>query len=357
MSDFRVKHYSVERNATVYKIDPYYNVAVPISREGKHVYIQKGKVIKSLGETKRLMLQSKERMDFLVLVNGDAVKMDDVKFIKEDDKCCQGGEQERTEDKYSESDKDKDKDKSVAEKRPDKSAYLNKSRFDKGMVTGAIIGAILLGAVVWFATGGNKLKTMIGIVAGAVLGGIIGRFAGRRGEKTISTTEESMEKEVNTDVSSATSGKERGAAKSAEKELFLQIGETYLFDLAKPSYVLTYDNGFYIAKDKDGKNPILSGTIKAKIIEANEPAMFVLNQATGKIEKRIINKPLPFLEVGKDLYVPMAFVSPSSVITGDEMKAYASGQAKLDEEIYVKGRYAGKRSYYLTYIPKVTGNT
>jgi uncharacterized protein YcfJ len=353
MSEFRVKHYSVERNATVYKVDPYYNVAVPISKEGKHTYIQKGKIIKSLGEQKRLVLQSREKFDFLVLVNGDAVKMDDVKFIKEDDKCCDGdGSQENTEAKYSESDKDKNK---MPEKRPDKSAYLNKSRFDKGMVTGAIVGAVLLGAVLWFTTGGNKVKTMLGIVAGAILGGVIGRFAGRRGEKTISTTEESIEKEVadtSSATSSATSENERGAAKPADKELFLQIGETYLFTLAKPSPLLTYDNGFYIVKDK-GKHSFVSGTIKAKIVEANEPAMFVLNQATGKIEKKVINKPLPFLEVGKNLFVPMAFVSPTSIITPEEMKGYAAGAVKLDDEIYVKGRYAGKRWYYLTYTAKV----
>jgi hypothetical protein len=44
-------------------------------------------------------------------------------------------------------------------------------------------------------------------------------------------------------------------------------------------------------------------------------------------------------------------LNKGAAITSDEANQYLNGQNSLEDEIYVKGRYAGKKYFYLMYSP------
>jgi hypothetical protein len=346
MEELRTKTFRVLRNTTAYSADGYYNVAVPKKRgdTGKHQHIPKGTLVKSLGNKKRLMLQSKEKPEFLILTSGDAVKMEDVEPYEEekDEQWVEMPSDENLEEI----------------EKPMERAYVTKRGVDKGMVWGIIIGAILFGAVTWFVTK-SKTKAFFGMVIGGFVGGVVGRFMGRSGEKVISSGEKISSSEIERAAGSllSASAKTEGL-KPAENEPFLQLGKEYLFKLAQPAYVVTMKDGvFYVVTDKNGKRVSLDdkNRIRGMVVEAGSSIVFAYDPAKNRIEKWQSNKPLPLLEVGDNLFVWMALVEPSSVITDEQFNAYVGGTDKLEEEIYIKGRYAGKKQYFLMYMPRLAG--
>jgi hypothetical protein len=76
-----------------------------------------------------------------------------------------------------------------------------------------------------------------------------------------------------------------------------------------------------------------------------------LDADTKKITKVQSKKPLPFIDLGNNLFMPLSAVEQSSIVAPEELKSYLNGEVALDEDIYVKGRYAGKRYYNLMYMP------
>jgi hypothetical protein len=205
----------------------------------------------------------------------------------------------------------------------------------------------------WFTTH-DKVKTVLGIIAGAILGGIIGRFIGRRGENVVDQKVYAPA-EIEQEVAGAEKREEVIQAKDASKEMFLQIGQAYtFFNMPQSVSLLTLkDNAFWVAKDKSGNKLKTDKSVTGMIVEAQKPVVFVLNPKTKNIEKWKSNKPLPFLEVGENLYIPLALTDSTSVVSEVEVQQYVNGMAGLSEEVYIKGRYAGKRFYYLTYVPQL----
>ena len=153
-----------------------------------------------------------------------------------------------------------------------------------------------------------------------------------------------------TDVSTV----EAGAKTDSDKQGFFQLGQTYDFSIPYPIYAMLYENNaFYVAKDKAGKKAIIKPNtkVKGKLVEVKEPSIFVADPSTKKVDKIVSKKPLPFLDLGNNIFIPLAVVEPTSMISPEEAMKFLSGGGGLEEEIYVKGRYAGKRLFNLMYMP------
>ena len=88
-----------------------------------------------------------------------------------------------------------------------------------------------------------------------------------------------------------------------------------------------------------------------KLVQIEDPSFFIFDQADGKIAQIQSNKPLPFIDLGNNFFVPLAITDATANISADELNQFLDGTAPLTEESYVKGRYAGKRLYNLVYMP------
>jgi F0F1-type ATP synthase assembly protein I len=361
MNDVKINYYEVQENTPMWEIDEMNKVALPIGLKegrdvrGKNVWtVDKGQYVKSFGQTRNLKSTSGKKEEFLLLVNGNGILMKDVALFKDevDDCGCDGNPIATPTDlsKLNETE-------AMEHKEIDKeSAYVNKkSSFTKGRIAGVLLGAAIGAAIMWFSTK-DKKKTIIGAIAGAVLGLVISYFIGRRGTKKLETMSklEEIEKEAkNPTVETVKAGTENPKAAS-EEQSFFQLGETYEFSIPYPIYAMTYeDNTFYVATDKNKGNVIIKPNtrVKGKLVEVKEPEFFVADPATKKVVKIKSKKPLPFLDLGNKMYVPLSVSIPTSMISPEEAMRFLNEGQGLDEEIYVKGRYAGKRFFNLMYMP------
>ncbi len=350
-----IKYYEVLNPAVIWKLDDMNRVATPEkSKSNKSWMVEKGKYVKSFGQSSRYKTHTGKE-ELLTLVNGMGIKMSDVTLYadKVDDCGCDGNpvakasDMEKLDDAVAGNGDHKKLDK--------ESAYLGgkKSKFDKSALVGFFIGAVIGTLVLWFSTK-DKKKTIIGAVCGAIIGLVIGYFFGKRGETKQTTVEklDEIEKEADADnVEPVTAPKEKDSANNKE---FLQLGETYDFALPNSVYAMTYGNGsFYVAKNKAGTRIKLNigEVLKGKLVEVKDPQFFVPDPKSKKIIKVRSNKPLPFLDLGKKLYIPLSVVSQDSVIDTQQAMDFLTGGGSLDQEIYIKGRYAGKKSFNLMYMP------
>jgi hypothetical protein len=350
MSEVKINYYEVLKNTPMMELDEMNGFAYPIKNDkNKNWEINKGQYVKSFGTTKALKNTDKEKQTYLILVNGNGVLMNDVTLYKDevDDCGCDGNPIAKP------TDMDKVNEvKPIHNKLNEESAYINKtSKFDKSGIYGLVIGGVLLGLIVWFKTK-DKKKALIGAAAGAFIGMLIGYFIGRRGLKKVETLSklDQVEREANTKIQQV----EPGASTDSDKQDFFQLGQTYDFSIPYPIYALVYENNsFYIAKDKEGNKAIIkpNGKVRGKLVEVKEPNIFIADASTKKVNKVKSKKPLPFLDLGNNIYIPLAVVEPSSMISTEEAMKYLNGGGGLEEEIYVKGRYSGKRLFNLMYIP------
>lgn len=356
MGNILIKYYKVTSPATIYNVDDYNKRVFPKkNNSGKHMVVKKGKFLKSLGLVERHRLESGSKPDFLILVNGEAVKLTDVELYQDDvDDCgCDGNpiakptDMEKLDGNMGENKFDE------TENGNKKEGYIGWKKFDKSQIICAILGAVVFGGIIWMVTK-NKTKTIIGIIVGLIIGGVIGRFMGRSGEKKLEEDVDLNDTEQEIDTDGLQYESDTNVKVHSDEQQFLQIGQKYDFKLAQSLRPMAYSNGaFYVAKDKSGEKLIIKSNVKlnGKLVEITSPELFTLNPFSKTIEKNKINKPLPFIEIKKGLYVPLALIEPSSFVSSDEIISYAEGKTPLSDEIYVKGRYAGKRSYFALYMP------
>jgi hypothetical protein len=344
----------------MWELDEMNKVALPIALKdgrdvkGKNVWtVEKGKYVKSFGQTRNLRTPDNKKEEFILLVSGQGVLMKDVALYKDEvDDCGCDGNPIATP-----TDMDKLNDTEVEHKEIDKeSAYINKkSGFDKSGIWGFVLGAAIGAAIMWFSTK-DKKKTIIGAVAGAVLGMVIGYFIGRRGTKkleTLSKLDEIEKEAANTTIETVQEG-EGNIKTASEEQGFFQLGESYDFSIPYPVYALTYEGDtFFVATDQTrGKVILKPGTrVKGKLVEVKEPNIFVPDPVSKKVIKIKSKKPLPFLDLGNKMYIPLAMIEPSSMISPEEAMKFLGGGGGLENEVYVKGRYAGKRLFNLMYMP------
>jgi F0F1-type ATP synthase assembly protein I len=297
-----------------------------------------------------------KKEEFILLVSGNGVLLKDVNLFKDKvDDCGCDGNPIALPTEVMKAMEAENKTENTEHKALDKeSAYLNKSKgFDTKGLYGFLLGAVIGAAIMWLSTK-DKKKTIIGAVAGGVLGMIIGYFIGRRGTKKLETMDKLNQIERvanNTDVETV----EPGAKSDADNQGFFQLGQTYDFSIPYPVYALIYEEKtFFVAKDqKTNKKAIIkpNGKIRGKLIEVKEPAFFVPNPHTKKVERIVSQKPLPYLDLGNNIFIPLAVVDPDSMITPEEAMTFLTTGKGLENEVYVKGRYAGKRLFNLMYMP------
>lgn len=376
MSDTNVNYYEVLKATPMWELDEMNKVALPIKRDdtknvslekGTNIWmVEKGQYVKSFGQKRTLRTPDNKKEEFILLVNGNGVLTKDITLYKDevDDCGCDGNPIALPTEvmKAMEAENEQNSSQNKEEHKPlDKEgAYVNKtSKFSKGGLIGFFIGAAVGASIMWFVSKKDKKKTIIGAVAGAFIGMLIGYFISRRGTRKMETvnTIEEMERSMKNGAGAKTSAEqeEPGQKPEAEKQEFLQLGQSYEFSIPYPVYAMLYENeAFYVAKDKTGNNKMIlkPGTkVKGKLVEVKEPQVFVANPATRKVEKVKSQKPLPFLSLGNDLFIPLSTVEPTAHITMEEAMAYLSTGRGLQEDVYVKGRYAGKRLFNLMYLP------
>lgn len=365
MSDAKINYYEVLNRTPMWELDEMNKVALPIKRDdkknislekGTNIWmVEKGQYIKSFGQKRSLKTPDNKKEEFYLLVNGNGVLVKDVALYKDevDDCGCDGNPialptevMKAMEAENSENNEHKPLDKEAA--------YVNKtSKFSKGGIAGFFVGAAIVAAIMWFSTK-DKKKTIIGAIAGAVVGMIIGYFIGRRGTRKMETmkTIDEMERVMESKPSSSPASKE--PKPEAEKQEFLQLGQSYDFSIPYPIYGMIYENeAFYVAKDKSGNKMILKpGTkVRGKLVEVKEPQVFVADPSTKKVVKVKSQKPLPFLYLDNEIFIPLSVVEPTAGITMEEAMNYVTTGRGLQEDVYVKGRYAGKRLFNLMYLP------
>ncbi len=366
MADVKIQYYEVLRNTPLLEYDATHNVATPVQVESKYNgIIEQGKYVKSFGIIKPAKT-GKGKTEVLVLVNNNAVRLADVKLYKDqvDDCGCDGNPialpTEVAKALQAEVEASGTNDYSVVPKDyAPESKFMTaediKSKFDKSAIIGLLVGMVLIATAVWWKTK-SKSKTAIGAVMGAIMGFIIGYFIGKRGEKRIGTFDHVADTEATSsetfagNTSSSSTGTQR---EDAEQAQFLQVGNTYDFTPKWSAYVMTLENGvLYRAKDANGNKMIVKakGKWPGKLVQIDAPSFFVFDQADSKIAQIQSNKPLPFIDLGNNFFIPLAITDASANITADELNQFLAGLAPLSEESYVKGRYAGKRLYNLVYM-------
>ncbi len=362
MSDVKINYYEVQENTPMWELDEMNKVALPMKlndgrdvsiEKGKNIWtIEKGKYVKSFGQTRSLKTPSAKKEEFLLLVNGSGILMKDVSLYKDEvDDCGCDGNPIATP-----TDLNKLNDTEVVEhKELDKeSAFVGKtSRFDKSAVAGFIIGLAIGALIMWFSTK-EKKKTIIGAIAGGVIGMIIGYFMGRRGTQKLETVQklDQIEKEAKNPVVETVT--QTSSKTNSDNQNFFQLGESYDFSIPYPVYAMTLEgNTFYVASDKDKGKVILKPNtkVKGKLVEVKEPEIFVADPTSKKVVKIKSKKPLPFLDLGNQMYISLSMVEPSSMISPEEAMRYLETGVGLTEEVYVKGRYAGKKFFNLMYMP------
>ncbi len=350
MSDVKVNYYEVMQDTAMHELDGSSgDYAFPVKSEsGGKWTVKKGQYVKSFGQTKTMKNINKLSETYLVLVNGNGVVLKDVTlFENEVDDCgCDAMPIAKPTDmeKLEESKKHNQLDK--------ESAYMNKkARFDKNGIFGFLIGAAIGALIGWVATKDKKKTIFIGL-AGAFIGMVIGYLIGRKGTKKIDAgvNVSDMEKTI---ASNSIQGSDSNN-KNAENQEFFQLGQNYDFTVPNTVFALMYaDDTFYAARDNEGKRIMITPDkiFNAKLIEVKDPQIFVADPKSKQINKVKSKKPLPFVKIGESLYVPLALTDKSSVIYEDEVVKYLNGSTELEDEIYVKGRYAGKKQFYLAYLP------
>lgn len=372
MSDVKINYYEVLKKTPMWELDETNKVALPVKMDDdKNVSVEKGKnvwtvdagqYVKSFGQTRSLKTPDNKKEEFLLLVSGNGVLVSDVKLYQDevDDCGCDGNPIALPTEvmKAYEAEQAKQQAKQQTnEHKPlnQESAYINKtSKFDKSGLIGFLLGAAIGGGVMWYVSKKDKKKTIIGAVAGAFIGMLIGYFIGRRGTKKLETVKSLEQIEKKTSSKPSTVESSDNAKPQANNQEFLQLGQTYDFSLPFPVYPMIYQNeAFYVAKDESGNKIILKAgsKVRGKLVEVKEPQVFVANPTTKKVDKIKNNKPLPFLLIGDNMFIPLSVVEPSAAITMEDAMKYINGQGGLQDEVYVKGRYAGKRIYNLMYLP------
>ena len=367
MSDLKINYYEVLKDTPMWDLDETNKVALPVKTDDKknisaenwkNVWmVEKGKYVKSFGQTRVMKsYPDNKKEEFILLVSGNGVLLKDVTLFKDKvDDCGCDGNPIALPTEVMKAMEAENKTENTEHKALDKEgAYLNKSKgFDTKGLYGFLLGAVIGAAIMWLSTK-DKKKTIIGAVAGGVLGMIIGYFIGRRGTKKLETMDklDQIERVANnTDVETV----ESGAKSDADNQGFFQLGQTYDFSLPYPVYALIYEEKtFFVAKDqKTNKKAIIkpNGKIRGKLIEVKEPAFFVPNPHTKKVERIVSQKPLPYLDLGNNIFIPLAVVDPDSMITPEEAMTFLTTGKGLENEVYVKGRYAGKRLFNLMYMP------
>ncbi len=357
MTDVKLNYYEITQDTNILDLDDNNNVAIPThdgERDGLFK-VKKGKLVKSFGQTKRYKTQDKKQ-EVLILVNGNGVLANAVKLFKGqvDDCGCDGNpfvEQEDM-DKLTPGMEHKEINK--------ESSYVGgKKTFNKSGIIGLFVGIAIAALIVWAKTK-DKKKTIIAAIGGAILGFVIGYFIGKRGEKKTGAVEKLAELDQQiTEKTTATPKVSEApqAQKKAEVDSskdFFQLGETYDFKVPYPVYAMVYssDGAFRVAKNGDQKVAIKPGVaVTGKLVEIESPQLFVVDTKNKQVITIKSKKPLPFLDIGNKMYLSLSMVVPSSMITPEEVINFLNGQGGLDDEIYLKGRYAGKRQYNLMYSP------
>lgn len=359
MSEVKMNYYEVLKDTPVLDYDRTHKVAIPMkSRDNKKWMIEKGKYVKSFGNTASAKTQNGKE-DILILVNGNAVKMSDVKLhVDEVDDCgCDGNPIALPTDVAKAMMKERKYEDVKFIKQESSFAMPEKPKFDKSAVIGFIIGAVVVGGILWFRTK-DKKKAIIGAAAGAFIGMVIGYFIGKRGYKKIATVENVNETEADTSAGIPSQPSSNSPNLDANNQEFLQVGQRYNFSLKMPVYAMTLKDGvMYVAKSSSGQKMMLKpkGHWSGNLVQIDNPQFFIFDADTKKIVKVQSNKPLPFIDLGNNLFAPLSATEQSASITPEELKEYVSGDIMLDEEIYVKGRYAGKRYYNIIYSPLSSG--
>lgn len=350
MSDVKVNYYEVLQNTAMHDLDDSNGgYAFPVKSEnGGRWNVKKGQYVKSFGQTRTMKDTNKKKETYLVLVNGNGVKLSDVTLYENevDDCGCDAMPIAKPTDleKLAESKKHNTIDK--------ESAYVNKkTKVDRSGLIGFLIGAVIGALIGWFTTKDKKKALLIGL-AGGFIGMVIGYLKGRQGTKKIdvvSSTDQMEKTAMNTSVQSS-----NGDNQSTNQE-FLQLGQSYDFTVPKTVFALMYvDDTFFVARDgQDNRIMITPDKIfKGKLIEVKDPQIFVADPSSKKVNKVKSRKPIPFVKIGESLYVPLALTDKSSMIAPAKVAEYLNGSGELEEEVYVKGRYAGKKQFFLAYTPE-----
>lgn len=366
MSDnTKINYYEVLKDTPVLEYDETHKVAIGIKSKGGNKWeIEKGKYVKSFGQVvSAKTVNAKENI--LLLVNGNGVKFSDVKlYIDEVDDCgCDGNPIALPEDlakallKTTKTEKTSKTSVSGMKNKNETSNMLTStpstSKFDKSTIIGLILGALVVGAIVWFKTK-DKKKTLIGIGIGAFIGLIIGYFSGKRGVKVLSS--EGLESTK--DIENVTFSIPKTSTKSnldLKTQEFLVLNNIYDFSVKNNQYVYFFKHGsFYVATNKDGERLMIKpdGSLTGKLVQVEKPEFFILDADTKKIVKISSEKPLPFLDLGNNLFVPLSVTDDKSAISPEELKEYIAKKNLLSDDLYVKGRYAGKKYFNLLYTPQ-----
>lgn len=341
-----IKYYSVDNTATIYEPNTYHNYATPKkSKRGKHLNIQKGKVLKSFGETKRLKLSTGEKPEFLILINGDAIKNNAVKLYKANvSDVHAGGSPIVNSSELSKAGKET----AILEE----SGFTGGKKMDKLAISGLFVGAVVGGAMLWYKTR-QKSKVFIGIFIGAIIGLIIGLIISKtKGKEGKNDIVDKIDSESDFDLSKNTPKK--GTPSTADAK-FLQTKKEYEFYVPQAVYASKkVGNTMYIATDKK-KNKIQLQPYKkyTGILETvNNPEIFIVDRRKKAIRKGKITKPLPYFKMAKDIYVPLSSVHDKAIIVAKEVQEFVNNKNNIDDDVYIKGRYGGKRYFNLLYLPQ-----
>lgn len=344
--NLNIKYYSVTHGATIYEPNTYHNVATPKkSAKGKHLNIQKGKVLKSFGETKRLKLSTGEKTEFLLLINGDAIKTSHVKLYKANvSDIHAGGSPIVSSEELAKAGKET----------PlfEESGFGEGKKLDKLALSGLVVGALVGGGLVWYKTR-EKNKMLMGIFLGAIIGVVIGliisRTSKKKGENDIV---DKIEKESDFDLSK---NKPKEGTPTTADATFLQTKKEYEFYVPQAVYASKkVGNTMHIATDKKGKKIKLEPYKKysGKLETINNPQIFLLDRRKKSIRKGTVTKPIPYFNLGKDVYVPLSAVHDKAIIVEKEVVDFINNRGNIDDDVYIKGRYGGKRYFNLLYLPQ-----
>lgn len=346
-----IKYYEVLKSTVIYRLDDMNRTAFPEKSESKKIWkVAVGRYVKSFGQVGKYKTPD-GKLELLVMVDGHGVNMADLRlYADEVDDCgCDGNPVATPTDleKLNAAVNESEKESSFSD------TPKKRSKIDKWAVVGFLALAAIASGAVWYKTK-DKKKTIIAGVIGGVVGMIIGYFVGKRGESKEATVDSVDDIEMESEVESVPEVTDSKAEDKADKKEFLQLGQTYEFTLPFQMYAMIYGNGaFYIAKDKNGNRIKLSKDqlLKGKLLEVADPQIFIASQKSNKVERIKSKKPLPFLDLGNKLYIPLSVVDSDSMIDTQEAMDYLDGSRSLDQEVYIKGRYAGKRLFNLMYMP------